>query len=524
MHNGNTLTLSKYSPSDLVRFVKSPFASWMARHEIEVPDSGIKRDPQSPLMAHLAELGAKHEASVGEAFASLGLRVVTIDPESRNEDAKYEKTLAVMAEGADVICQALLRKPPFRGYADFLVRCDEPSKLGNYSYEVWDAKLAREVKPEFAVQLCCYSEMLEAMQGLLPKYCSVALGNNKQERLEVSEYFYFYLDVKDKFLAQQADFDARHMPDPFKFADHSDWSGYVERFRQERDHLSKVANIRRDQIAKLERAGIKTMSALAKSRETKIPKLNADTFTTLKKQAAMQIETERSGTPSADLRKPREGTVNGLAYLPPHHPADLFWDLEGYPLEDGGLEYLWGCVYRDRRGKTRFWERWAHDHDQEKQAFSDFILWAHDRWRANPGMHIYHYAHYEIVACTRLMGRYGVCESQLDELLRNKVFVDLFKIVRRGLVVGTPSYSIKDLEQFYDDHKRDTSVTVGDDSVAEYGRWREVRDGDTWETSEILCSIREYNKKDCESTLGLAQWLRKIRDDAGIPYQKRDKS
>ena len=36
------------------------------------------------------------------------------------------------------------------------------------------------------------------------------------------------------------------------------------------------------------------------------------------------------------------GEPMGLATLPPSDPADVFFDMEGYPLVIGGLEYLFG--------------------------------------------------------------------------------------------------------------------------------------------------------------------------------------
>ena len=45
-------------------------------------------------------------------------------------------------------------------------------------------------------------------------------------------------------------------------------------------------------------------------------------------------------------------------------------------------------------------------------------------------MHIYHYANYGVAACRKLMGRYGICGVMVDALLRNEVFVDLYKIVK----------------------------------------------------------------------------------------------
>jgi predicted RecB family nuclease len=60
--------------------------------------------------------------------------------------------------------------------------------------------------------------------------------------------------------------------------------------------------------------------------------------------------------------------------------------------------------------------------------------------RENPDLHIYHYNHYEVTALRRLMGKYGVCEQETEELLRGQVFVNLYRIVRQAVVaVGEPS-------------------------------------------------------------------------------------
>jgi predicted RecB family nuclease len=129
----------------------------------------------------------------------------------------------------------------------------------------------------------------------------------------------------------------------------------------------------------------------------------------------------------------------GLALLPPHSPLDVFFDIEGYPLDEGVLEYLWGCTYFNQKGERDFKDFWAHNSEQEKLAFKQFIHWVYERWQKGPSMHIYHYASYEITACRKLMGRYGVCEYEVDQLLRNEVFVDLYKVVKSGLLIGEPS-------------------------------------------------------------------------------------
>ena len=135
-------------------------------------------------------------------------------------------------------------------------------------------------------------------------------------------------------------------------------------------------------------------------------------------------------------------------------------------------------------------------------------------------MHIYHYAHYEIAVCRRLMGRYGVCEEEVDQLLRNEVFVDLYKIVKRGLLVGTSGYSLKDIECLYRE-KRETKIGGAKDSIVAYERWRELyrsEQGDTWQTSTNLRNIRDYNIDDCNSTQELVEWLRIQQQQHGIEF------
>ena len=158
---------------------------------------------------------------------------------------------------------------------------------------------------------------------------------------------------------------------------------------------------------------------------------------------------------------------------------------------------------------------------KKKQLFIDFIDWIYGLWLADPTMHVYHYANYEIAAIRKLMGRYGVCEEKVDNLLRNHVFVDLYTVVRHGVMIGEPRYSIKNVEHIYRP-ARDTEVVGGAESIVVYESWRENPDGDTWETSKVLNSIRDYNIDDCDSTLELAQWLREEQEQHCITYTVPD--
>ena len=138
----------------------------------------------------------------------------------------------------------------------------------------------------------------------------------------------------------------------------------------------------------------------------------------------------------------------GLATLPPVDPADVVFDIEGYPLVPGGLEYLFGArTFDAKTGDPQFHDWWAHTRDEETVAFESFIDWIHGRWKDNPAMHIYHFGAYDVGALRRLSTRHDTRQDEVDDLLRGNVFVDLYRVLRRGLVVGEQDYSLKSIER-----------------------------------------------------------------------------
>ena len=508
-----------FSPSDLTCFMDSPFASWMDRCAMESPSIAPKKDPEDALKSVLQAKGFTHEDEQESNFRDQELSVFRV--ESTNSKEQVELTLSAMKNGVDVIAQARLENNQFLGFADFLIKVVGASKLGNYHYEVWDTKLASKVKPTFAIQLCCYSEMLEAIQGVFPQNITVLLGTNEKVSLRTSDYFHYYLELKKSFLSTHIQFNSNNMPDPAESKSWGNWSAFAKQLLIEKDHLLQVANILRGQIKKLNQADIRTMKQLADTNMENIKGINPLVFQRLKAQASIQIASAGKSTPKFKIIKPDDGERSGLALLPPQSHLDVFFDIEGDPFDEGGLEYLWGNTYLNDQGERSFKDFWAHNRDQEKKAFEQFIHWVYERWQRDPSMHIYHYANYEITACRKLMGRYGVCEFEVDQLLRNEVFVDLYKLVKGCLILGEPKYSIKNVEHLYRG-KRETAVAGGDASIAVYENWRELNaigeQGDTWQTSNILKDIRDYNIDDCDSTLELADWLRHQQKKYDISY------
>jgi predicted RecB family nuclease len=502
-----------YSPSDLTLFMESPFASWMEHLAKVYPDQAPEKDEDDGMMGLLQDKGEQHELAVLEDLKAQGLTIADISL----AENKYQATLDAMKGGADVVFQAALQKSPFKGYSDFLIKVSGESTLGDYHYEVWDTKLSKTLKPYFTVQLCCYQDMLREIQGRYSDEFVVVLGNSTQQRLRTNDYFYYYQSLKSAFIEAHQGFDPNQRPDPADSKSWGSWEGYAKQLLNDVDHLSQVATITRSQVKKFNAAGVHTMQGLVDTDIERIPGISQAVFERLKAQAAIQKASEGQETPLYDVLIPSEGQKQGLAMLPPHSDLDVFFDIEGFPLVEGGLEYLWGNTYFDESGERQFEDFWAHDPEQEKQCFHDFIHWVYERWQRDPTMHIYHYANYEIAACRKLMSRYGVCEHEVDQLLRNEVFVDLYKIVKSGLLIGEPKYSIKNVEHLYRG-KRETEVGTGGDSVVVYENWRENPDGYTWQTSKILNDIRDYNIDDCDSTQELVDWLRDRQKEKGISY------
>src|SRR3954453_5603473 len=207
-----------------------------------------------------------------------------------------------------------------------------------------------------------------------------------------------------------------------------------------------------------------------------------------------------TGQPSRTLLDPVPGL--GLLRLPPTSAGDLYLDFEGDPwFEDGeGIEYLAGLG--DRSGG--FTALWAHDRPAEKQMVADLIDRLVSAAHADPAMHVYHYAAYEVTALKNLTGRYGVREAELDQLLREERFVDLYPVVRQWMRISKESYSIKKVEAFYG-RSHEGEVASGLGSVLVYEQW--LADGD----ASKLAAIESYNKDDVDSTRELHDWLEQQR-------------
>jgi uncharacterized protein len=489
-----------YSPSDLVTFLGCRHASSL---NVKALSEDMDKAEASTTGQLLQNKGLEHEATYLQQLKDEGKTVVEI-PKDRNLQDRTQLTLEAMQSGADVIYQAVFLTMPWRGDADFLIKCNTPSNLGDFSYEVLDTKLTRTAEPKHIMQLCVYSELLTDLQGSRPTNMHLFLGDHEKHSFQVADFFYYYTRAKGRFEIYLQNLPAVSYPEPCSHCNFCPWRERCKAQWEKDDHLSLVANIQRSQMDKLRKAGVHTVADLAnKVSDTKIPDLNRDVFLRLRSQAMLQHHKATTGEDKYEIISFLPG--KGFTRMPVPDDGDLFFDMEGDPFYPNGLEYLFGVFY-SKGDEKLFKPFWAHDHEAEKKTFKRFMDFLANHLTEHPCAHIYHYNHYETTALKRLACRYAVCEEQLDNLLRNQKFVDLYLVVRESIRTSEPGYSIKNMETFYMD-KRTNAVTTAADSIVVYNEWRKT------DTDELLQKIADYNKVDCVSTHLLRDWLLTLKPE-----------
>ena len=330
----------------------------------------------------------------------------------------------------------------------------------------------------------------------------VVLGDGRKEAFIVADYLRYYRQVKQRFLSWTSETVRKSYPEKCDRCGMCRWRDICTDQWERDDHLNRVAGINKSQIPKLVAAGVPTMRALAKVPvNLVIPRIQTDTKNRLAHQARLQVQTLDTGSSVFELLPLVAG--KGFARMPAPAEGDLCFDMEGDPLEDGGLEYLFGLYYFES-GTAVFKPFWAHSRSEEKLAFEAFIDFVVEHLREWPKAHVYHYAPYEPTALKRLMSLHGTREDAVDNLLRFHKLVDLYAVVREGIRVGEPSYSIKYIEHFYSAARSGDVKTAGA-SIVYYEQWKSTGD------AALLQAIEDYNKDDVVSTFELRQWLMSIR-------------
>ncbi len=302
-----------------MRLAATDVSNHLACHhltQLELSAARGERDrPQweAPDLVVIQELGLRHEAKYLKFLEQSGLRVLRLaaayaekgagrnpaSPGGGDEGSVVAETLEAMKGGIEVIAQGALRVGWRFGRPDVLRKVAGVSRFGNWSYEAYDCKLARETKATTILQLAFYSELLgeiqrpdsspkqtrraaaalDEMQGRfswdqtpsartesMPEFMWVVPPGKvfEAERYRVAEYAAYYRYVKERLeKARENGAALETYPEPCTHCDVCRWFRECEARRRGDDHLSLVAGIRRQQRDQLEVWGTETVAKLA---------------------------------------------------------------------------------------------------------------------------------------------------------------------------------------------------------------------------------------------------------------------
>ncbi len=531
-----------------LRLSATDLANHLACHHLSHLDLAVARgqrrppDFYRPDVAILRERGTEHENAFLSHLERQGLRIAR-PGDDLDENVGFERTLSAMREGADVIVQATLLDGRWFGRADVLRRVPRPSRLGAWSYEVWDTKLARETKGGSVLQICLYSDLVGTIQGTLPEHMYIVPPRDdfKPDEYRVDDFMAYYRLVRRgleaaigaasgavggvsprpregqallPLFAEPAVTTVPTYPEPVPHCDICRWWPVCDGQRRRDDHLSFVAGISRLQTRELQARQVTTLEALASEPLplTWKPSRGAiETYARVREQACVQRDGRKAGHALYELLPQQPGL--GLERLPAPSPGDVFFDLEGDPfVSPSGREYLFGWVVEDRPGSPVYHSLWALDPAAERSAFEAFVDTVMERWGRHPDLHIYHFAPYEPSAIKRLMGRYASRENEVDRMLRAGLFVDLHAVVKQALRASVEEYSIKKLEVLYD-FKRAADLDDAGVNLRVVQRALELEEPDAID-DDVRKVVATYNRDDCVSALRLYRWLEGVR--AGV--------
>jgi predicted RecB family nuclease len=509
--------------SGQVRLAATDVSNHLACHHLTYLElsaaRGERERPQweAPDLAVIRELGLRHEARYFAFLEKNGLELLSLA--GMDEARIVEETRRAMESGVEVIAQGALRCGRWFGRPDLLRRVARPSRFGDWSYEAYDCKLARETKATTILQLAFYSELLGEMQGgtpeSLPEFMWVVPPAKAfaAERYRVAEYAAYYRYVKgqlEKACANGAEVET--YPEPCTHCDVCRWFRECDARRRSDDHLSLVAGIRRQQRDQLVVWNAETMAKLAMlpiPLKQKPLHGSREGIEKVREQARVQVEARTQDKLVHEPLPIVEGT--GFCKLPEPSVGDVFVDLEGDPFAGdpeagGGQQYLFGFVAADDDGKLRYEKRWAFTAEEEKNGFEWLVDEVMARLKKSPAMHVYHFGAYEPATFKNLMGRYATREDEIDRMLRAGSFVDLHTIFKQALRASVEEYSLKKLEAFYGFKRK-----IPPEESRAAMRYVEHRLELGWAKEELPERFREamegYNGEDCFSTAALRDWL-----------------
>ncbi len=442
----------------------------------------------------LSKKGIEHEEKY-LSHLKLNFKKITLIPESSSYEERLKLTAQSLSSGIDVIYHPFIMFNDWIAIPDFFIKNSSKNE-----YIVVDTKLKKSLVPEHIYQSVIYALAAESLFNIsIPKGKIISPSNISRTFIEHDFLIYDYArDVRDKMneLEEFVNENNNTRPIPCALCKKCEFISSCEKKLNEDKSLFLLPNITRLQEKRLREVDVINIPSLLKN-NIKPSKMTKDTYEKLRLKA--ELRAHRLNGNEAVFKIIDK---NALKMLPKQSENDIFFDIEGDPLIEDGLEYLFGLLIKKKK-EYKFLDIWAHNKEQEKDAVFQVIMKLYSHCIKYSKAHIYHYNSYEVNALRRLSQKYNTCENELDELLRGERFIDLYTIVRKLLITSEGSMSLKDLEVFFLE-KREGEIKDAGSSIIMYEMWTKTLD------KNILKDIKLYNEQDCKSLTLLVEWIDKV--------------
>lgn len=353
------------------------------------------------------------------------------------------------------------------------------SKLGNYYYVAVDVKRSRYLRDEFKFQGCFYAELLERVQGVKPVQGYVINPDRVVMNYQIAEFAGEY----ELTLSEIEKIMAGRKPPHFVTSGckQSPWFQTCVADAEACDDISLLNRVWRQEVHRLERVGIKTISELAAFSVTELQRLAPDVS-----PARLEIMRDQA----VAIKEQRHIIRQSVVF--PEARTELFFDIESDPLRD--FDYLFGVLVVEN-GKEQYHAFFAASPEKEGEMWREFVSFI-ERHLDVP---VYHYGWFEQEVVQRFMAKYGISALAKEALERN--MMDVLEVLRPAVVFPLSFYSLKDIAAYLGFRWRSDDAS-GANSVLWFEEWLKKKQ------QKMMQKILEYNEDDVRATYHLKRWLK----------------
>jgi predicted RecB family nuclease len=466
-------------PSDVESLNQCARRVW---YEHNLPP-GMEAVERNPFDALVVSMGTAYEQTIRDRLATTAHMVTA---------QSAEHTRALMAEGTPVIYQGQLvnEQAQFIGYPDFLIR--QPDGR----YQAADAKLARRVDDEIAVQLGFYRRLLG---NGLPALAYLGTGEIAEIGDEANPDVNTYVTEIRMVLAETEPPLVRYSESKCKAC--SFYSVCKPAFT-EKEELTLIYGIDKRSVMGLERHGITTITQLANADAAAIPDIPYLKGHEKKQRAVLQAKAWKTG----EMFKLKDITLPGGTWV--------HFDIETNPLTPHCEDhvYLWGFL-KPGYGKDDFDYVWTDHHDDDRTGWEIFLAKVEEYRAKWPDVRLVHYSSYERTKIKEYAGRYGMENNStiawlLDE--ENGPLFDLQKPVKDCLVLPVAGYGLKAICKHENlvDFQWEDDESGSQWSVVQYVGF--LNETNPVRKEDMKQSILTYNRDDVIATRRLEEWLKRL--------------